>query len=609
MSSWLLLLLWLQFSCLSNGLITNSILKSNRAAVQTILYGVGSDVLQRPEDENSPEFRDYLKNLMKMQANRAKGGFAAPSSGSSDAYVAKLNRLKIERQALRDAGFPDVEIDTSYKEEDFKAALYEAQEPLVSSTVLTGEAAIPGRKKAGGKMRPLSHEELAAQEAAERTVEEVLKRNPATLVPQVTMDGDENPYARLMAERSGQRSPEEDAIDNILEKALNKKQPPAAKQQQQPIQRTPHYTPPPPRPPAPVPIAAPVAPLVAAAVPLRPLAPVSPVTAAVPLRPVTPTQVAPPAPATALRQPTAAVPLRPLPPTPVVPSSAVEAAKGKKMSPEDLEVAAEALKLLVKHRGGGPFGVGRLRTGAEVSSLESSLRETVSVLRSLDSNNAAAAAAAVPVRSPVPVAKPVPVISQIQAPPAPTPSLPPVPKVQATPQLPVAVQQQRAQMPAAPLATVADASAPVPIALGLDQFLQAPVAKTDEELGALRDGLIQVLAMIQSELAGRSLPSGSSSQVSQVPDAAAANRAAADRIMRLNAPASVAQTQEGSGGGAVSAIPVDQDIKQAMGLLLKHRGGPGFGHGRLEGKELDWMTEKLRSVSQRLVAEASESGR
>jgi hypothetical protein len=27
---------------------------------------------------------------------------------------------------------------------------------------------------------------------------------------------------------------------------------------------------------------------------------------------------------------------------------------------------------------------------------------------------------------------------------------------------------------------------------------------------------------------------------------------------------------------------------------LKHRGGPGFGHGRLQGKELTLLSEKLR---------------
>lgn len=83
---------------------------------------MGSDLIIRPDDENSPEYRLYLKNLLKMQSTRAKGGFAAPSSGSSDAYVAKLNRLKIERQRLREAGLPDYDLDTSYRPEDYAAA-------------------------------------------------------------------------------------------------------------------------------------------------------------------------------------------------------------------------------------------------------------------------------------------------------------------------------------------------------------------------------------------------------------------------------------------------------------------------------------------------------
>jgi hypothetical protein len=40
---------------------------------------LGSDLLERPEDENSPEFKEYLRSLLTMQANRAKSGFAAPS--------------------------------------------------------------------------------------------------------------------------------------------------------------------------------------------------------------------------------------------------------------------------------------------------------------------------------------------------------------------------------------------------------------------------------------------------------------------------------------------------------------------------------------------------
>jgi len=83
---------------------------------------LGSDILVRPDDEDSPEFKDYLKNLMRLQANRARTGYASPSSGSADAYIAKLTRLKVEREAFRSAGLPNAELDTTYKPEDFEAA-------------------------------------------------------------------------------------------------------------------------------------------------------------------------------------------------------------------------------------------------------------------------------------------------------------------------------------------------------------------------------------------------------------------------------------------------------------------------------------------------------
>ena len=75
---------------------------------------------------------------------------------------------------------------------------------------------------------------------------------------------------------------------------------------------------------------------------------------------------------------------------------------------------------------------------------------------------------------------------------------------------------------------------------------------------------------------------------------------AVERIMRINAPAMSASEQgQGQGQGqrveeTATEIPVEQEVKLALGLLLKHRGGPGFGHGRLVGKELDLMAAKLR---------------
>jgi hypothetical protein len=105
--------------------ISEALLQTRPSQVRYVsaLKSVGSDVLQRPSDEDSPEFRDYLKNLMKMQANRAKSGHSAPSSGSSDAYFAKLTRLKVERQALKQAGLPDDLLDTGYTQDDYDAAM------------------------------------------------------------------------------------------------------------------------------------------------------------------------------------------------------------------------------------------------------------------------------------------------------------------------------------------------------------------------------------------------------------------------------------------------------------------------------------------------------
>ena len=83
---------------------------------------IGSDALHRPDDEDSPEFREYLKKLLEMQMTRAKSGFSAPSSSSSAVYIAKLNRIKLERRMRKKLGLPEEEVSTSYREEDYQLA-------------------------------------------------------------------------------------------------------------------------------------------------------------------------------------------------------------------------------------------------------------------------------------------------------------------------------------------------------------------------------------------------------------------------------------------------------------------------------------------------------
>jgi hypothetical protein len=96
-------------------------------------------------------------------------------------------------------------------------------------------------------------------------------------------------------------------------------------------------------------------------------------------------------------------------------------------------------------------------------------------------------------------------------------------------------------------------------------------------LSALRDGLIQCLAIVQGEVSARA--------------AAPINNVTKDPVERQF----VSTT--------ANDIPIEKDVKAAIGLLLKHRGGPGFGHGRLQGKELEYLETKLNQVVDRLEAE------
>jgi hypothetical protein len=97
--------------------------------------------------------------------------------------------------------------------------------------------------------------------------------------------------------------------------------------------------------------------------------------------------------------------------------------------------------------------------------------------------------------------------------------------------------------------------------------------------------------MVQEELTSRPPLESQMDARSSVVDEAEAM----ERIMRLNAPAT-AVSADLENTEAPKEIPLEQEVKLALGLLLKHRGGPGFGHGRLVGKELDLMAAKLRLV-------------
>ena len=207
---------------------------------------------------------------------------------------------------------------------------------------------------------------------------------------------------------------------------------------------------------------------VAAAVPLRPLP-------TVPLRPLPPSQSAPVTPPPPPRAVVKEVP----PPAVKAPVAVAAAApSGKQLQNDELELMAKTLQLLVKHRGGGPFGAGRLQTKKDISDLEKSLLDTISMITKVD------AGSSIPSKTIAVPAKATPV------PPAPVP-VPARAAVAAPAPVQVARVVTSAPPPApVPVAAVTTAQVqqsvegeeepPMTIAQGLNQFLIAPQLRTRE---------------------------------------------------------------------------------------------------------------------------------
>ena len=555
---------------------------------------MGSDLLERPEDENSPEFAVYLKQLMSLQVNRSKAGFSAPSSGSSDAYLAKLNRIKVERMALRKAGLPEDLVDTSYKKEDYLNAAQEAAEPLVSNGILTGDAAIasPTRSRAGGKARPLTDEEIAQAKAAEEAVARALAQNKALpLDQQLKLKEPTAPVVKVQDE-------DLEVINDILLKAAASGNRIAANAVKATI------------PTAEIP---------------KIVTPVAKTSYSEALKEaqqskasITPQVKQPQKIVEAIAQPVQQPKQQPKQqPQQQVKTQPSEAPKvsatetieyGRKLKVEELEVAAKALQLLVKHRGGGPFGVGRL-AGGEVNSLEKNLRNVYAMLE----NDMAITKKEGKIignesKTRVEDDEPLPDLKKAAAPPsAPVAKVEPkaAPVAKATPQPPVAVQQKPASIPVPAPASAKTAPVPaqslapvqsnseltqVPISAGLESFLQSPQYLSIQELNGLRDGLIQCLSMVQMEITKRPLDAPTNVPAVPLIPQPVDNMKVLERVMQTNQ--------------KLASDEIDKDIKIALGLLLKHRGGPGFGHGRLEGRELSLLEDKLRKAAEVMLEEA-----
>jgi len=492
----------------------NSFIQRPMSRVKVSLANLGSDELIRPDDEDSPEFKEYLRALLRMQANRAKQGFSAPSSGSSDAYIAKLSRLKVERNARIRAGLSDV-VDTSYRPEDFEMAKYESAEPAVRAAGM-----------AGNGIRKLTPDEVLMAEMAKEKIRaelngEPIPKGPTHVTARVSPDRPQSSTKMdastlSMIDRivdggvggvlSGPRVPSQDRKDNREE---IKKRMMATKKKETAVVEAPKVVP----------------------------------------------------------KPVSTEPKKPV-------------ILGDALRKDEMEIAAQALHSLVRHRGGGPFGRGRLE-GHELEEMQEKLLQIMDILKKKDGPLVGAPA-------PAPVAElesvvPVPERLMVDLESTSNPSLrQPVPVAIDPENTSIAMQDtvSTTQLQCAP-------GQPETIAMGLDNFLSDPSRLSDNQLNSLRDGLIQCLGMIVKEL---NSPRSGRHPAQAIPPQSQEVLATAP----VQHPATVTKEPQ----------TMEEELRQALGLLLKHRGGPGFGHGRLVGGELDSLESRLRSVSAKLREEA-----
>jgi len=582
----------------------------------TRVYNLGSDELVRPDDENSPEFKAYLRKLLQMQANRAKSGHGAPSSASSDAYFAKLTRIKIERNERIQAGLDD-KVNTSYRPEDFENARYESAEPAVRAQALgAGVTRAPDPSEIEARNRAL--EKIKAEQDGRTLDESEYARVSAAVtrrqrpesgvrVDQKELDvidrlvqggergvGIPSPFSHTRPHRGERkirgradikrahleararreavmagRDPDEAAARVRLEdhKAIPETVRISEDVQQELTKATQ---------PTRVPVSEPVS---------KPAYETA--YESVGEAPAIATHVWGPEPEVmAVAAPTAPAP-----------SAHVAATVGdQKLSKSELKVAAQALHALVSHRGGGGFGKGRL-TGVKATDLEEKLVKAVQMIKSKDAGitstaadgAAATATTATATSTATRVSRPEPVPNpkfssepMTTAAPVRTPAV-----VATTPELSNVVPLEATTVPQQGL-----------IAKGLNDFLRDPAQLSGQQLASLRDGLIQCLSMVSQEIAASSDRDNSGGVTDQV---LPSQPQQAGEYLTEPIPA---------GEYITEPIPrsLGDELRMTLSLLLKHRGGPGFGHGRLQGRELESLRARLTSVSEKLRREIQEVG-
>ena len=94
----------------------------------------------------------------------------------------------------------------------------------------------------------------------------------------------------------------------------------------------------------------------------------------------------------------------------------------------------------------------------------------------------------------------------------------------------------------------------------LQQFLTNPSGLPIHELNILRDSMIETLFLISNELRNRT------------------------------------NVKEGIVNDGLDKSDAEKNALTALGLLMKHKGGAGMGHGRLVGEELELMELMLQNT-------------
>ncbi|CAM9810024.1 unnamed protein product [Scytosiphon promiscuus] len=268
----------------------------------------------------------------------------------------------------------------------------------------------------------------------------------------------------------------------------------------------------------------------------------------------------------------------------------------------------KVMDLLTEHKTAGLVGEDR------VSQLRDSLVDARELLRAETYGGSAAGNAAVTAPPPTP-------------PPPPMPSSPPPPPSPPSPRSPPPPRQQQQQQPPPATSMTAISPANAETLRRCSALLQAHVHSSlaGGDLQALVEGLTSSLSIVTAQLVAGTTAAGSGGAVggggsgqggaeaaarggdAEVPAYVGGVQSVGGVLSDMgvgNKPASfMPESEEGEGGGGGwtdGSLGKEEKAvaTKALGYLLKHRGGKGYGRGRVKGAEAEAMVAALAEVTE-----------